>query len=72
MIGEKDCLRYKVDRFVFDDKRRGEYNRGISKWTTNLVALTTVAEQAQNRFRNIKETLDRMGYCRLPHGRGDR
>ena len=72
MIIVKECLRHKVDPFIIDDKHRGEYNRGIANWATNPVALTTVAEQAQDRFRNFKETLDLMDYCRPPYGRGAR
>lgn len=72
MIIVKECLRHKIDPFIIDDKHRGEYNRGISNWATNPVALTTVAGQAQDRFRNFKETLDLMDYCRPPIGRGAR
>ena len=62
----KECLRHNVEPFIIDDKHRGEYNRGISQWATNPALLTEVAEQAQDRFRNFKETLDLMEYCRPP------
>lgn len=68
----KECLHYGIDPFIIDDKHRGEYNRGIANWKRNPSALTTVAEQAQVRFRNQKETLDLMDYCRPPAGRGAR
>lgn len=52
----KECLRHGIDPFIIDDKHRGEYNRGIANWKMNPSALTAVAEQAQARFRNQKET----------------
>jgi hypothetical protein len=45
---------------------------GIANWKTTSQTLTTVAEQAQSRFRNQKETLDLMDYYRPPAGRGAR
>lgn len=60
------------DPFIIDDKHRGEYNRGIATWKTNPTTLITVAEQAQARFRNQKETLDLMDYYRPTTGRGAR
>lgn len=68
----KECLRHGIEPFIIDDKHRGEYNRGIANWRSNFSALTAVAEQAQARFRNQKETLDLMDYCRPLHGRGAR
>ena len=65
----KECLRHGVNPFIIDDKHRGEYNRGIASWNTNPAMLTAVAEQAQARFRNQKETLDLMEYCRPTTGR---
>ena len=72
MLLVKECLRHGIDPFIIDDKHRGEYNRGIANWRTNPSVLTAVAEQAQARFRNQKETLDLMEYCRPPAGRGSR
>lgn len=72
MILVKECLRHGIEPFIIDDKHRGEYNRGIANWGTNPSALTAVAEQAQARFRNQKETLDLMEYCRPATGRGAR
>lgn len=72
MLLVKECLRHGIDPFIIDDKHRGEYNRGIASWSSNPAALTAVAEQAQARFRNQKETLDLMEYCRPAIGRGAR
>jgi Fic family protein len=72
MLLVKECLRHGIDPFIIDDKHRGEYNRGIASWSSNPAALTAVAEQAQARFRNQKETLNLMEYCRPPIGRGAR
>lgn len=72
MLLVKECLRHGIDPFIIDDKHRGEYNRGIASWSSNPAALTAVAEQAQARFRNQKETLDLMEYCRPATGRGAR
>ena len=68
----KECLRHGIDPFIIDDKHRGEYNRGIATWKSDPTPLSAVAEQAQARFRNHKETLDLMEYCRPPAGRGAR
>ena len=72
LILVKECLRHGIDPFIIDDKHRGEYNRGIGSWNKNPAALTAVAEQAQDRFRKQKETLDLMEYCRPAVGRGAR
>lgn len=72
MLMVKECLRHGIDPFIIDDKHRGEYNRGIANWKTTPQTLTTVAEQAQSRFRNQKETLDLMDYYRPTTGRGAR
>ena len=55
----KECLRYGIDPFVIDDKRRGEYNRGIARWDTNPEILQKVVCEAQKRFQNKLDT------CRL-------
>ena len=68
----KECLRHNVDPFIIDDKRRGEYNRGIGLWNADSSVLIAVAEQAQARFRNFKETCDLLQYCRPTTGRGAR
>lgn len=72
MLMVKECLRHDIEPFIIDDKHRSEYNRGIANWRTNPAGLTAVAEQAQSRFSNQKETLALMEYCRPPIGRGSR
>ena len=72
VILAKECLRHNVDPFIIDDKRRGEYNRGIGLWNADSSVLIAVAEQAQARFRNFKETCDLLQYCRPTTGRGSR
>lgn len=72
IIMVKECLRHQVEPFIIDDKRRGEYNRGIGSWETNPSVLTDVAEQAQSRFRNYRETCHLMDYRRPTTGRGAR
>lgn len=72
IIMVKECLRHQVEPFIIDDKRRGEYNRGIDSWETYPSVLTDVAEQAQSRFRNYRETCHLMDYCRPTTGRGAR
>lgn len=55
VIMMKECLRRGVDPFVIDDKRRGEYNRGIAEWDTDRETLRIVAQQSQARFRKQDE-----------------
>lgn len=68
----KECLQHGIDPFIIDDKHRNEYNHGIESWNSNPAALTAVAEQAQARLKNQKETLDLLAYCRPAVGRGAR
>ena len=72
LILMKECLRHGIDPFIIDDKHRGEYNHGIASWSANPAALTAVAEQAQKRLQNQRQTLDLMEYCRPATGRGAR
>lgn len=60
----KECLRYGIDPFIIDDKRRGEYNRGIAQWDTNPEALQKVVFEAQKRFQNKLDTCRLMQYHR--------
>lgn len=62
----KECLRYGIDPFIIDDKRRGEYNRGIAKWDTNPEILQKVVCEAQKRFQNKLDTCRLMQYHRPP------
>ena len=60
----KECLRYGIDPFIIDDKRRGEYNRGIAQWDTNPEILQKAVYEAQSRFQGKLETLKLMQYHR--------
>ena len=62
----KECLRYGIDPFIIDDKRRGEYNRGIAQWDTNPEILQKVVYEAQKRFQNKLDTCRLMQYHRPP------
>ena len=62
----KESLRYGVDPFIIDDKRRGEYNRGIAQWDTNPEILQKVVCEAQKRFQNKLDTCRLMQYHRPP------
>jgi len=59
----KECLRYGIDPFIIDDKRRGAYNRGIKQWDTNLTAAVL---EAQKRFQGKMEVCRLMEYHRPP------
>ena len=62
----KECLRHDVMPFIIDDKRRGEYNRGIAQWDTNPEVLRKVVCEAQKRFQNKLDTCRLMQYHRPP------
>ena len=62
----KECMRYGIDPFIIDDKRRGEYNRGIAQWDTNPEVLQKVVCEAQKRFQNKLDTCRLMQYHRPP------
>lgn len=62
----KECLRYGIDPFIIDDKRRGEYKRGIAQWDTNPEILQKVVCEAQKRFQNKLDTCRLMQYHRPP------
>ncbi len=62
----KECLRHGIDPFIIDDKRRGQYNKGISGWDTNSEILRTVCQEAQARFHGQMELCRLMQYCRTP------
>jgi Fic family protein len=55
VIMMKECLRHGIDPFIIDDKRRGEYNRGIAEWDEDRETLRIVAQQSQARFRQQDE-----------------
>ena len=60
----KECLRYGVDPFILDDKRRTAYYRGIAWWDEDSSVLMETVLQAQARFQNQMETCMLMEYCR--------
>ena len=62
----KECLRYGIDPFIIDDKRRGAYNRGIAQWNTDPEILQKVVCEAQKRFQNKLGTCRLMQYHRPP------
>lgn len=62
----KECLRHEVVPFIIDDKRRGEYNRGIAQWDTNPKILHSACLRAQERFQAQLGLCKLMQYRRLP------
>lgn len=62
----KECLRYGIDPFIIDDKRRGAYIRGIAQWDTDPEILQKVVCEAQKRFQNKLDTCRLMQYHRPP------
>lgn len=62
----KECLRYGIDPFIIDDKRRCRYNRGIKQWDTNPEILTAAVLEAQKRFQGKMEVCRLMEYHRPP------
>ena len=72
LILMKECLRFGIDPFIIDDKRRGNYNMGIAEWAKDHTLLTGVCLEAQERVTEKQELLRLMNYCRPPNGRGSR
>lgn len=66
----KECLRFGVVPFIYDDKHRGEYNRGIQEWETDPDQLIATTEHAQERLLNQMDTCRLLEYCRPEEGRG--
>ena len=66
LIIMKECLRYGIDPFIIDDKRRGAYNRGIANWNDDPEILTAVALEAQKRFQGKMELCKLFQYARYP------
>ena len=60
----KECLRFGIDPFIIDDKRRGAYNKGISQWESDPQVLRMPVLEAQARFRKQLELCKLMQYCR--------
>lgn len=68
LILMKECLRFGIDPFIIDDKRRGNYNKGIVAWPKDYTMLTGVCLEAQERFQRQRELCKLMQYCKTPHG----
>lgn len=69
LILMKECLRYGIDLFIFDDKHRREYNQGIDMWDENPLILTNAVLEAQERFRNQMDTCRLFEYHRTQNPR---
>ena len=63
----KECLRYGIDPFILDDKRRSEYFQGIINWDTDPALLTGTVQAAQVRLMNTLDTCKHMQYYRMPY-----
>jgi len=55
LIMMKECLRHNVVPFIVDDKRRGDYNKGIKCWSTDPSVLRNACLKAQERFNRQLE-----------------
>ena len=66
LIMMKECLRYGIDPFIIDDKRRGAYNRGIESWSSDRGVLMSVTLEAQKRFQGKMELCKLFQYARYP------
>ena len=66
LVMMKECLRYGIDPFVIDDKRRGAYIRGIEEWETNQSQLILATLEAQKRFQGKMELCNLFQYARYP------
>lgn len=69
LIMLKECLRYGIDLFIIDDKRRGQYNWGIEVWDKDSSILTNTVLLAQERFRSQMDTCRLFEYCRTKNPR---
>lgn len=50
LIMLKECLRHGIMPFILDDKRRGQYIKGIQEWREDRMTLMQVVAAAQDRF----------------------
>lgn len=64
LILMKECLRFGIDPFIINDKRRGGYNKGIAEWKRNRTPLIEVCLEAQERFQRQRELCKLMQYCK--------
>lgn len=60
----KECLRYGVTPFIIDDKRRGQYIKGLAAWEIDRQPLIDTAKQAQERFEGKQDICRLMQYHR--------
>ena len=51
IIMMKECLRYGIDPFIIDDKRRSRYFQGIKDWHADRDKFLDVVTEAQERFK---------------------
>ena len=55
LIMMKECLRHNIVPFIVDDKRRGDYNKGIKCWHADPSVLRNACLKAQERFNRQLE-----------------
>ena len=72
LIMMKECLRFGIDPFIIDDKRRSAYHKGLANWENDPAMLHDVVKQAQERFQRYKQVCKLMEYCRPATRRGAR
>ncbi|MGN1026598.1 MAG: Fic family protein [Faecousia sp.] len=51
----KECLRHSVTPFIIDDKRRGDYLKGLACWDTEKECLLDLCKETQKRFLAFME-----------------
>lgn len=51
IIMMKECLRYGINPFIIDDKRRSRYFQGIKDWNVDRDKFLDVVTEAQERFK---------------------
>lgn len=64
LIMMKECLRFGIDPFIIDDKRRSTYHRGIISWDSDPSILLSAVLAAQARFQKQMEVCRLMQYCK--------
>lgn len=68
----KECLRHQIVPFIIDDKRRGEYHKGIINWNEDPSVLSNLTLRAQGHFEGKMDVCKLLDYCRPEEGRGSR
>lgn len=66
LIMMKECLRHNIVPFIVDDKRRGDYNKGIKFWSSDPSILKEACLKAQERFNRqleLQRILQRHKHC---------